>query len=80
MKSLVRRFQVEQDKSPNLSTLVNFGRAVEHQNFNEAIIQRWFNKLVDKDDYDAADKKAVVAHMVKLSNSAKPTEACQKQT
>jgi hypothetical protein len=80
MKSLERRFQIEQDKNPNLSSLVNFGRAVEYQNFNEVSITRWFNKLVEKDDYDGADKKLIIEHMVGLSNKRKHPEECQKST
>jgi hypothetical protein len=34
------------------------------------MIARWFNKLVDKDDYDPKDKRKILAHLTNLSNCA----------
>ena len=34
------------------------------------MISRWFNKLVEKDDYDKKDKKALIQHLVNLSKTS----------
>ena len=54
MRSIERRFLKFQHKRPNVSSLLNFCRAVKGQHFSTDSIHRWFNKLVEKDDYDGA--------------------------
>jgi len=74
MKSLERRFKNISKKNPSLSSYVCFFKAVENQRFSKDIVRRWFNKLVDKDDYDSREKRSIVRDMVATSN---PTEAHQ---
>ena len=69
MRSIEKRFLLEEDKAPLSSTYINFVRAIKGQNFSEAIIKKWFSKLVDKNDYDKAEKKEVVDYLVANSNS-----------
>lgn len=71
MRSLERRFKIEEDKNPLLSSLVNFGHAVQHQRFSRAVIEKWFFQLVDSDDYEKKDADAVIDHMLNLSHSPK---------
>lgn len=75
MKSIERRFKKISYKNPYWSTSVCFALAIVKQNFNEKIISRNFNKLVDKEDYASDDKKAI---LVFLQNLSKTPEACQK--
>ena len=74
MRSLERRFNIQQDKHPYYSTLVNFGHAVEHQRFTQPIIAKYFNLLVEKSDYQASDRDAIIEHLLQLSHSEKPAE------
>ncbi|MGD0328115.1 MAG: hypothetical protein ABSB00_00150 [Minisyncoccia bacterium] len=73
MKSLERRFNNIAEKNPNRSSYICFAEAVKGQGFSEQIIHRWFNKLVDKDDYAKKEKKAVLKFLVGLSNPVRTT-------
>ncbi len=68
MRSIKRRFTNEQDKSPELSSFINFGTAIKSQRFSKDMIHRWFNKLVDKEDYQKSDKNEILKHLVSISN------------
>lgn len=61
MKSIEKRFQMISKKNPYWSTNSCFVETVRGQNFSEQTVCRWFNKLVEKDDYDKKDKKQVLA-------------------
>lgn len=69
MRSIEKRFILEQDKNPMFSTFINFSRAIDGQSFTEVVIKKWFNKLVDKDDYDPRDKKEIIEYLIGFSNS-----------
>lgn len=60
MKSLEARFREIEIKNPLWSTFVVFVAAVNGQNFAPKVISKWFNKLVDKDDYNQEEKKALM--------------------
>lgn len=74
MKSLQRRFNITIEKNPNLSSYSCFARAIKEQGFNKQTIHRWFQKLVDKDDYTKKEKRAVLAHLENLSNPLRTTQ------
>lgn len=69
MKSLERRFQNITERNPNFSSYFCFTKAVEGQGFNKKTIRRWFQKLVDKDDYAKSEKGVLLRHLDNLSNS-----------
>lgn len=69
MKNIQKRFRVEQARNPLLSSLVNFSSAVKGQRYSAAVIGLYFQKLVDRDDYDELDEEDILAYLVKLSNS-----------
>lgn len=68
MKSLERRFNNVAEKNPNWSSHTCFAEAVKGQSFTKQVISRWFNKLIEKDDYAKKDKRAVLGFLVGLSN------------
>lgn len=74
MKSLERRFNKISDKKPFWSSYIHFAEAVKEQNFSRPIIHRWFNKLVDKDDYVKNEKRAILEHLENISNCLRKTE------
>jgi hypothetical protein len=47
-----------------------FALVVARQSFQKSVISRWFNRLVDKDDFLGNDKKQVLKHLYTLSNIA----------
>lgn len=67
MRSLERRFKNLETKNPLWSSYVCFAQAIINQKFNSQAISRWFNKLVDKSDYDRRDKKSILAHLDQLT-------------
>ena len=70
MRSIERRFRLEQEKSPLSSTFICFSAAVHKQRFSRKMIMEWFNKLVDKNDYDKKEKKELIEFLERHSNSA----------
>ncbi|MFA4942071.1 MAG: hypothetical protein WC564_00315 [Patescibacteria group bacterium] len=70
MKSIERRFKNLEASNPGWSTYTCFAEAISGQGFGEQTIGRWFNKLVDKNDYSSSDKKDVLKHLVNLSKMA----------
>lgn len=77
MRSVERRFKQVQDSHPEWLSITCFFEAVQCQNFNTMIISRWFNKLVDEDNYSKSDKKFIIRQ---LQLTTKPCEECQKQS
>lgn len=69
MKSLEARFREIEIKNPLWSTFVVFVAAVNGQNFAPKIISKWFLKLVDKDDYNQEEKKALMKWIEKQNFS-----------
>ena len=70
MKSIERRFNNILKKNPYWSSYICFAEAIKAQNFSDQTMRHWFNKLVDKDDYDKSDKKALLSFLDGLTNSA----------
>lgn len=67
MKSIERRFKKIAKANKNWTTYDCFAVAVYKQKFNEVIIGRWFNKLVDTEDYFNDEKKDVLRHLYNIS-------------
>ena len=63
MKSMERKFRKIQEKNPYWSSYVCFFSAIDGQNFSKQTIVRWFNRLVEKDDYSSSDKKGILFHL-----------------
>lgn len=67
MKSIERRFKGISARHPAWSTYTCFAEAILGTNFTLRIIKYWFNRLVDKKDYDTKDKKRIVAHLISIT-------------
>ena len=50
------------------SSYVCFAKAVEKQKLSKRIINKWFSKLVQKDDYLKSEKKELLKNLEELSN------------
>jgi hypothetical protein len=59
MRSIKHRFDEIAERNPGLSSYICFARTVTGQGYNQSMIRRWFNKLVNKEDYDASENKTV---------------------
>ncbi|KKS58164.1 MAG: hypothetical protein UV24_C0030G0005 [Candidatus Nomurabacteria bacterium GW2011_GWA2_42_41] len=69
MKSIERKFIDTIKKYPSHSSFICFSKAIKSQHFSRDMIKRWFNKLVDKDDYDQKDKRKLFEHFELLTNT-----------
>ncbi len=58
-----------EERNRDLSSFTNFSRAIKGQNFSKDKISRWFNILVEKNDYNKKDKKVLIQNLVNLTNS-----------
>lgn len=67
MKSLERRFNKLAKTRPYLGSTMIFYQSIKGQDFSRQTLHRWFNKLVDKQDYQRSDKKAILAEVEKLN-------------
>lgn len=69
MRSLERRYITKRDKYPEpYSSYVCFVRAIRGQKFSYEIVSKWFNILVDKDDYAQDERNRIVKYIFYLSN------------
>jgi hypothetical protein len=75
MRSIERRFKQINEKKPHWSPWSCFVKAIKGQKFNKKIINRWFNQLVDKDDYAKDEKKELLEYLSRVSNTL---EECLK--
>ena len=73
MKSIERKFSKLEQSRQALSSYMNFAVAVKDGYFTHDIIRRWFNRLVDKEDYSRKDKRAILAFLYALSNPLRTT-------
>lgn len=67
MKELTKRFQSFREEHPALGDVIIMSMAVDSQEYPKEMIQRAFNRLVSKDEYDVSDKREIVEHLVKYS-------------
>lgn len=63
MKSLERRFIALRKRHPLFSDTVCFTEAVRDQGFSKETLDGWFNKLVEKDEYEKGYKKELLAYI-----------------
>ena len=74
MKSIERRFDNIAEKNQSWSSYVCFAEAVKGQGFTRQTLHRWFQKLVDKDDYSQGDKKELLTNLENLSKPVRTAE------
>jgi hypothetical protein len=67
MKSFARKYEEIRRKHPFWSSYICFAEVVTGKGFSTRMITHWFNKLVDKDDYNPPEKKSIIANLVNLT-------------
>ena len=66
MKSIERVFD-DTKMNPFWSSYICFAESIKHRNFTSRIITKWFNRLVEKDDYFRADKQQILIFLETLT-------------
>ena len=74
MRSIGRRFKNITEKKPLWSSYLCFAEAIKGQKFTKPMINRWFSKLVEKDDYSKSDKRQILKQLEDLSNHIEDTQ------
>lgn len=74
MKSIERKFKKLNNRNPYWSSLICFTEAVKSSGLSRQSIHRWFNKLVDKNDYDKTDKKQIMSFLESISKHSTTTK------
>jgi hypothetical protein len=67
MKSLQRRFEIVKAKCPDHSSYECYAKTIEGQNFTRPVINHWFGKLVEKDDYAGNERKWLIDQLCLLT-------------
>ena len=74
MKSIKRKFNKIQKKNPYLSSITCFTEAIYRACLSRQTIHRWFNKLVDKDDYTKNAKKEIMDFLESVGKHSTTTK------
>jgi hypothetical protein len=69
MRSIKSRFKILQERNPNLGDYLLLAMAVEGKNFTRKQILENFNTLVQKDEYEEADKYSLITNLHTLSKT-----------
>mgnify|MGYP001559843384 CR=1 FL=1 len=67
MEQLKKRFLRFREEHPVLGDVIIFSMAVEGQGFPKELIQRAYNKLVSKEEYEQDEKKEIIEGLVNYS-------------
>lgn len=67
MRSIQRRFEIIKNQNPYWSDYICFAESVVGMDFGRPSLSRWFNKLIEKDDYDKKDRNQISEFLVDLS-------------
>jgi hypothetical protein len=62
-----KEFEIIQDKYPAYSSLICFTKLIRGKKYPWSLVRKWFNKLVDKDDYDKEVKKEVLGYLGRVN-------------
>lgn len=61
-----RKFEITQKQNQNSSSLIVFNTVVSKNNYNKGAVIKFFNLLVDKEDFLRKDREAVLRHTLSL--------------
>lgn len=67
MRSIERKFNYIRREHPSWSTWTCFTKAIHGRNFSKDKIKRWFNELVDKNDYEEKDKMKLLKYLYEIN-------------
>ena len=71
MKSIERRFHKISQDNPSWGSFICFTETIRGQHFSYDTIRKWFNKLVENNNYDEHDKRAILRGLSELTEGSK---------
>lgn len=66
MRSVQRRFNEIKRRNPYWGSYVCFVEAIHGQGFSKRVIYRWFNRLMDKEEFDQEERVAILRALKNL--------------
>lgn len=67
MIKIKERFEILSEKYPNLSSYSIFAKIIRGNKIDIKTIEKWFKKLVSKEDYIKKDRDMIIRHLFNLS-------------
>lgn len=67
MKELKKRFRDFREEHPSLGDVIIMSMSVDSQGYKKTLIQRAFNELVSKEEYEQDEKREIVQSLVDYS-------------
>ena len=71
MKDIKKQFEELKKKlNPDgygYADITIYGRLIEGKNLSMSLVEKWFNKLIEKSDWKGTPKKEVLEHLGKLN-------------
>ena len=67
MKELNKRFKRFREENQNLGDVIIMSMAIEGMGYTKELIQRAFNKLVSKDEFEQDEKREIIESLLKYS-------------
>jgi hypothetical protein len=68
MRTIKEIFKDEEEKHPDWSTYVIFSNVVMNHKYRDAEIRKWFNRLVDREDYGSRrEKEEILKYLIENS-------------
>ncbi len=68
MRSIENNFRSIQKKNPYWSSYICFVGTIKGRGYTRRSVREAFNKLVDKGDYDEAEKMNIIAELQEFAN------------
>lgn len=65
-----------QEWRPYVSSLTNFASAIKGTKTKHDTLRRWFNILVEKEDYEGVSKVDILRWLDDLANPSRTTRKC----
>ena len=67
MNDLKKRFQQFREEHPSLGDVIIMSMAVEGQSYSRELIQRAFNKLVSREEFEQDEKREIIDSLLLYS-------------
>jgi len=67
MRSIQRAFINTKQLNPYWSDFTCFTETIKHKDFGHRVLSRWFNILVDEEDYYKGDRREILSFLRELN-------------
>lgn len=68
MNDIKKRFEKFREEHPSLGDVIILSMTIDSQGYKKDLIQRAFNLLVSKEEYDLSEKRDIINSLIVFSN------------